>query len=622
MMMRQRLHFLEYLFCHLLLVFLVGRVGFILYNRHIETLSLADALGACRSGLLAHDISVAALFLLLPALLAFLATRRPGLPLRALLAPYYIVAGFAVGAIILADAVMYEFWQFKLSAVVLKYAAHPEGAANSVSPAFIAVRLAAALALVLWIVVPCLWLTPRRIPRDEPVWRPWMRNMLLIIGFLSALSIGCVRVGDAYSEGKSLFRNHASVNPVWAFLCSFPWTNDEARRFDYLSEEERESTFRGLYPSDTEDIQDTLLRTDRPDVLVVLIESFGGRFIKELGGLPDVAPNWSRLIPQGIFWDNYYSCSFRTDRGTVSAYSGMVSYPDVCLMEKRSLHPGMPSLARSLAREGYHTTYLYPGAMTNMGKRDYLADMGFQELMDDKAFTASELNSTWGANDSTSAMKTFHRIARMDSTQHWLMAYQTVSSHEPWQVPYHRLQDEKLNAFAYTDHCLGMLIDSLKTLPQWDNMLVIMIPDHGILYKQSYEDPEFFHSPMLWLGGALRHPRRMSVLMNQSDLCATLLSQMQVSHQDYPWSRNVLSRNYAHPFVYCNFPAGIMWKDHTGETVFDITANMVVTDRGAGGDLRVSKAQAVLQTSYDWLADLKRRSRMSARSRGRKAARP
>ena len=94
----------------------------------------------------------------------------------------------------------------------------------------------------------------------------------------------------------------------------------------------------------------------------------------------------------------------------------------------------------------------------------------------------------------------------------------------------------------------------------------------------------------------------MSVLMNQSDLAATLLSQMGVPHQDYPWSRNVLSRNYVNPFVYSDFPAGIMWKDHTGVSLFDITANSLVTDEGAGGEERVRKAKAVLQTSYDWLS--------------------
>ena len=77
------------------------------------------------------------------------------------------------------------------------------------------------------------------------------------------------------------------------------------------------------------------------------------------------------------------------------------------------------------------------------------------------------------------------------------MAYQTLSSHEPWIVPYHRLQDEKLNAFAFTDQCVGDMIDSLRTLPAWDNLLVILIPDHGFLYEQTYEDPEFFRGHIM-----------------------------------------------------------------------------------------------------------------------------
>lgn len=606
--MRPRLHFLEILYCHLLLVFLVGRLAFICYNRHIEALSFVDIVGACHAGLLAHDVAVAALMLLPAALLALVASRHRTLPLRAVLAPYYVVVGVLVGAIMVADTVMYEFWQFKLSAVVLSYAASPEGASNSVSLCFIAQRVVDALVLMLWIIVPCMMLTPARVPSARE-WRGWMRNMLLIIGAFSASGVTCVHVGDSYDESKSLFRNHASVNPVWGFVASFPWTSNPAARFDYLPEAERDSLFTDLYPAHTDDIQDTLLCTDRPNVLVVQVESFGGRFIQELGGLPDVAPNWSRLIPQGIFWDNYYSCSFRTDRGTVSAFSGTLAYPDVCLMKETWLHDSLPSLARSLGRAGYSTTYLYPGAMTNMGKRDYLADMGFRNLMDGSAFTPEELDGPWGAHDSTSAMKTFHHIARMPRGEHWFMVYQTVSSHEPWRVPYRRLQDDKLNAFAYTDHCLGQLVDSLKTLPQWDNMLVILVPDHGYLYQQSYEDPEFFHSPMLWLGGAVREPRRMSVLMNQSDLAATLLSQMGIAHRDYPWSRNVLSRHYTTPFVYCDFPVGIMWKDSTGETLYDITANCVVTDRGAGGQERVRKAQAVLQSSYDWLGVQKQEAR-------------
>lgn len=593
--MRRSIHFLEYLFCLLLLVFCVGRIGFMAYNADVETFGVGDAMQACWHGLLSHDLFVTAFLLVVPWLVSLLALRMNGkLPLRAVLIPYYIILGIAVGTIIVADAVMYEFWQFKLSAVVLSYASSPEGTTNSVSLGFLLTRLAVLLLFWMVIIVPCILFTPRRLENDRPT-RLWFRNLSIIWAFLLMAGALLVRVGDAYYSRK-LFLNHATTNSVYAFAASFPMEKDYGTKYRSEVESSGVEEMSWLYPADLTDVADTLLTTQRPNILFVLIESFGGKFVKELGGVPGVAPEWSRLIPEGVFWENYYSNSFRTDRGTVSAYSGWLSYPTVSLMTHAEWHHRLPSLAKSLAREGYATSYLYAGAMTNMGKRTYLQNMEFHELLDETAFSPDELTSSWGADDSTSAMKVFHLISQKD-TARWFVAYQTLSSHEPWQVPYHRLEDEKLNAFAYTDHCLGQLIDSLRTLPAWDDMLVILMPDHGFLYEQSYEDPEFFHSPMLWIGGAVRSPRRMSVLMNQSDVAATLLSQMGIGHADFPWSRNVLSRGYVYPFAYCNFPAGFLFCDSTGVSIFDITADETIFEAGDTDGHRQQVGKAILSGS-------------------------
>ena len=151
------------------------------------------------------------------------------------------------------------------------------------------------------------------------------------------------------------------------------------------------------------------------------------------------------------------------------------------------------------------------------------------------------------------------------------------------------------------------MIDSLKQLPEWDNLLVIMIPDHGYLYKQSYKDPGFFRAPMLWMGGAIKAPRRMEVLMNQSDIAATLLSQLGISHDEYIWSRNVLSQTYTYPFVYCNYPAGLLFADSTGTSIYDLDGDAVMMEEPADDGLRIMRAKAILQTSYDQLEQLHRK---------------
>ena len=573
--MKKTLQYLFSLLVLLMAVFAIGKGLFVWYNGDIQAVTFSQLLAILWHGLLL-DLRTSAILLLLPALVVTLTKKG----LRWILAPYFVLAGLAVGAVIVGDMVMYEFWEFKLSAVHLSYAASPEGTTNSVSMGFLATRALLMFGLMLGFCIPAICLTPSRM---EGIGRHWG---LILMAILAILPIG---ISHCYHPGP-LFMDHAATNPVYRFATSF----GDADRYRDLPE----GDFDVAAAYQTSDaVTDSLLTTARPNVLFVQLESFGGKFVKELGGLPDVAPNLSRLIPEGIFWDHYYSNSFRTDRGTVCAYSGWISYPTVSPMKEVGMHAGLSSLSESFRQAGYQTGFMYAGAMTNMGKHQYLLDMKFESLMDDTYFTREELNSSWGANDGTSAMKMYNTIREIRPDAQWMMVWQTLSSHEPWDVPYHRLADKKLNAFAYTDQCLGDLVDSLRTLPVWDNLLVVVIPDHGFLYEQTYDTSEFFHSPMLWLGGAVKQPRRMSVLMNQSDIAATLLAQMGLPHDTYPWSRNVLSPDYQ-PFVYCNYPAGLFYKDATGETLYDLTAQMPIPVDQPADSLRLGKALSILRSSY------------------------
>lgn len=603
-----RILYLLRLWLSLLLLFALGKMVFLMYNADVSPFGCADAWQVWWHGL-TMDISTAGYVTALPLLLALVSVWWRRLPLRWVLWPYLTVVAVLLAVIIGGDTVLYEFWKFKLNAAIFGYMQNPEGATSSVSPLFIITRVGGILLLA----VLAGWLLLCRTPVHFPaVRRRLVHTVLLVlcggalfVGIRGGVQQGVMNVGVAYYS-PSLFLNHAAVNPAFSLLSSLSKTKDFSGQFNWQDDKSLARSFEGLYPGETEDIQDTLLRVKRPNVLVVLMESFGSKFVHELGGLPDVAPGMSRLIPQSIFWTRFYSNSFRTDRGTVSAFSGWVSYPTVSLMRLPEKLNHLPSLARSLQREGYHTGYLYGGDITIMNKKGYLVATGYRQLTSAADFPKRETSeSKWGANDSVTARRTYEMIAGGQMPEPWHMTFQTLSSHEPFEVPYHRLSDKKLNAFAFTDHCVTTLIDSLRNTPQWDNLLVILIPDHGFLYDLTYESPEFFHAPMLWLGGAIREPRRMEVLMNQSDLAATLLSQMGISHTDFPWSRNVLSRNYRYPFAYSSFPSGILFADSTGVSVFDITSRKPITEQPAPSPDRIHKAKTILQMSYDRLEQLR-----------------
>ena len=603
-----RLLYLLRLMMDLLLFFAVGKFLFMSYNSDVYSYGFWDVWQVWFHGL-TMDVSTAGYVAAFPLLLAIISLWWRNLPVRWILWPYLTIISVCLGIIIGVDITLYEFWKFKLNAAIFSYMQTLEGAASSVSLWYMVSRVVGILLLTVALGMLLLRRTPTCFPAvRHRVAHTCMLQLcggMLFIGIRGGLQEGVMNVGVAYYS-PTLFLNHAAVNPAFSLLSSLSKSKSFGKQFQWQSEESLDRSFQGLYPQETEDIQDTLLRVKRPNVLVIFMESFGSKFVKELGGLPDVAPGMSRLIPQSILWEHVYSNSFRTDRGTVSTFSGWVSYPTASIIRLPEKLGNIPSLARSLSREGYHTCYLYGGDITFMNTQGYLVSTGYRQLVSDSDFSLAQINeSKWGANDSVTARRTFDMIASGEMPEPWHMTFQTLSSHEPFEVPYHRLEDKKLNAFAFTDHCIEMLVDSLRTLPVWDNLLVVLIPDHGFLYDLTYEDPEFVHAPMLWLGGAIAGPRRMPGLMNQSDMAATLLSQMGIPHRDFPWSRNVLSRNYQYPFAYSSYPSGILFADSTGVSVYDITGRKPITEQPKPSEDRLHKAQTILQKSYDLLETLR-----------------
>jgi phosphoglycerol transferase MdoB-like AlkP superfamily enzyme len=231
---------------------------------------------------------------------------------------------------------------------------------------------------------------------------------------------------------------------------------------------------------------------------------------------------------------------------------------------------------------------------------------GYQQLTADTDFTLQQhTTNAWGVNDDITFDYLYNTIAnRTDTTERWFTTLLTLSSHEPFEVPFDRFPNDKIrNSFAYTDHCLGLFIDRLKQLPAWDNLLIICLPDHGILYREgginSHNDPRMYHIPMLWIGGAVREALTIDRLTNQTDLPATLLAQLRLPHSDFTFSRNVLSNNYSYPFTFYTYNNALAFRDSSGLTIYSNEAERVIIDTPTPSPIRLKRGQAILQTVMD-----------------------
>jgi len=605
-----------YLLKHYLLtlvVFLVGKAAFALYCGGMSLW----AFGQVVANGLTLDLSTSLYCLIVPMLVVGIAiwVRRWGV-LRKVLKGYNALLALALTLAIVADTALYPYWGFKLDASALQYLSEPSGLTQSVTPMQMVAGVA--VILIVWALLAALY--NRIVPRQ-----PKPRNRLLatlvwlcavpmvVIGIRGGLGESTTNVGQVYFS-QNQFLNHSAVNPLFSFLSSFEKTVSELPDYHFMPDDEARRLAESCFPKENGDsLAPRLLTTATPNVVVILMESAGAEYAP-------VMPCLERLKGEGISFDSCYANSWRTDRGTVSTLSGFPAFPRTSVMKMPRLSAQLPSLARTLNNNGWHTGYLYGGDINFTNQRSYLVATGWEQTVSMDDFTAAERQSAkWGVRDDIA----FGRLKKMMEAagNPFLIGFTTLSSHEPWDVPEPDEQHlravqsasrglgeedrKKLRAFAYLDQCVGDFMDYLRRSPMWDSTLVVLLPDHATNFADLTEThPRRNLIPMVWAGGAVARPLRIAAICNQSDLAATLLSQLRLPHDDFTYSRDVASAGYRYPVAFHNYTSGFSVVDSTGFVHYDLDADRLTVATSRQSDRLVKLGKAVLQESCATLRSL------------------
>ena len=588
----------------LLAVFVVEKPLFMLYaGDSSHTYRIQDYWQVIIHGL-PVDMTVAGYVLIVPLLLMISGIWWKKCPFRYIMRYYNIVIGIFLVLSFVGDAALYPYWGFKLDSSVFFYLKTPKEAFASVSVwmVFFGVILIAVLSFFFYLALN-IRLTLAEGVKVRPIKEFIPLFILLPLTFLTirgGMGASTMNIGKAYFSTDQ-FLNHAAVNPVLSLLESMAKSKDFSEMGNFFEEIEREKIFGELYKKDGS-ITEYVLNTRRPNVLLILLEGFSANFVESLGGVSGVGENIESLSKEGIFFTNCYANSYRTDRGMVSALNGYLGFPTESVMKMPSKSRTLSSLTGKLVENGYSADFLYGGGINFTNMRGYLWSNGYQRIVSDKDFSVTQRKSNaWGVNDHITFNYLLENlINRKDSL--WHTTFLTLSSHEPFEVPFEKFDDKILNAMAYTDHCLGTFVEELKKSVVWDNLLLVIMPDHGFTFPIGTDKyyPESYRIPVLWTGGAVSGPRVVDKIVNQSDMAATILGQMDIANDDFPFSRNLFTDNYSYPFAFYSFNNGFAFIDSSGVSVFDNNSGQLIHSRGEkdNGE-RLTKGKAILQTMYD-----------------------
>lgn len=546
---------------------------------------------------------------------------------------YFIIASLFITCSFLLNASLYPYWKYPLDSTPLFYFfTSPADAIASVS--IWQVILSIVILIVLTIGV---WFTLRMRGEKRQQYSRYSygyggfgsgkRNrfddfdrhrgrtsiiLLLLTGLLflpirGGITVSTMNTGQAYYS-QNAYLNHSAVNPLFSLLESITHQEDFASQYRFMKDKEADKIFATMTSTSDENtyplLNEATFKKGTPDILIVIMESFASDIMPSMGSYKDVAVCLDSIAQQSILFTRFYANSFRTDRGMVSILSGYPAQPTTSIMRYPRKTSQLPSIARNLAKyKNYKTTYYYGGDADFCNMRSYLVSQGYQHIISDANFPIEDKLSKWGVPDHILAAKMMEDIkAQQNEKRPMLRILQTSSSHEPFEVPYHRLKDKRLNAFAYTDSVMGAIVREYRKLPRWKNTLIVFVPDHVGGYKENLNnhDRSRYQIPLILAGGVISRPMKVGIIGSQHDIAATLLGQLGVEHREFTFSKNMMSdATPKFAFFAVNDAFGIVSEENS--LIYDNRAKRIVYDKGEKG-FNLKRGQAYLQKLYDDLA--------------------
>ena len=456
--------------------------------------------------------------------------------------------------IVVGDAEVYRSWQFRIDASVLQYLDNPKLvlASTPVSRIVLLVFVTIVIAVALFFLYKLFTRKLFDSLTTEKFYSLLFVPLaaLLVIPARGGVGIVPINAGAVYFCDNS-FANHSAINVCWNFGSYFFAKESDFSKFMYYDEVTD-------IPADTTSnpFSGKKIFKKKPEHIVfVLLESFTWTAMCYDNPSESVTPRLLEWRDEGIFFSNCYASGDRSVRGIASIFSGVPSLPEYSIVKTPEKSQQLPSLLHKLSDNGYpNITFHYGGDANFANMNSYLCQNG-AKVVSQNNLSLNCRTSRWGYDDECMFDEFYNYLQDVDKGSISILF--TLNSHEPYDVPIapYGTADElslNMNAYYYTDSCLNDFLVRMQKSPVWDNSLIILVSDHGKLFKsQNWQRLDKSQIIMQWLGGAVGENFVCDVPCDQADISATLLSSLGISYDEFLFSEDIFGRCCPTAFASC-----------------------------------------------------------------------
>lgn len=402
--------------------------------------------------------------------------------------------------------------------------------------------------------------------------------LALVLGARGTLRQGPpLRWGDAF-HGQNLFANHLGLNGIFTLYKATRTGNGKTNKNFWLNAmplEKATAITQELLLTPQDTLSDNkalaLLRTHqgnekiaqrykkKPNVVVILMESFSGVYTGALGNNLGITPSFDRIAQQGLLFSRFFSNGTHTHQGMFATFACFPNLPgyEYLMQEPEGTHKfsGLPLL---LHREGYKNIYVYNGSFSWDNQEGFFRNQDVTRFIGRDDFVNPVfINPTWGVSDQDMFDRSVVELNKMSGGDEPFFAMlQTLSNHTPYAMPSplpvqpvtnQGLLNEHLTAMRYADWALGQFFEKIEKEPWYKDTIFVLVGDHGFGTNNQVTDIDLlrFRVPMLIIGPHVReiYGATTDRVTTQNDIAPTVMGLLGDSFTHQCWGRDVLSVN-------------------------------------------------------------------------------
>lgn len=255
-----------------------------------------------------------------------------------------------------------------------------------------------------------------------------------------------------------------------------------------------------------------------PNIILVILENWTGKFINPISdgkvNGKEVAPNFNKLLKEGIFFQRFFASGGRTPNGMMSILTGIPDRPGLTVIRTPQAMGYFSGIASIMKQANYRTIFATGGDLTFDNKHKMMPHWGFEEIYGKKDMDDSKRYTigAWGYDDADVFDVLHSKIKDHKEDRPFFATVLTLTTHYPYRAPREEFNifgketedSEFLNVYHYADWAVQNFLEKARQSSYFDNTIFFFVADHTHhRYLNYYEDrniPFLIYSPSKFKG--------------------------------------------------------------------------------------------------------------------------